>query len=202
MPVAAHYGGKNIVRSFLDKVINIRSRHPMSEVSKLDVSDYHKLALKDPQKFNTTKQHELRSKIFFHGRLFALRSKRYWSKPKKDTGVVGDDSYLPDYLIYNYGKNKIRIRFDSVVFYDPFISIKQHYISYKRIFFDLQNLFEYYPEFRDIICHSDRILDMEYVGRLRFKTRMLFKLFLFVRKLETYFFKKSKQKNPHKIWVK
>ena len=98
-PIAKKYKGLNPWKIFLDNILNIRSRFPMAEISKYNVSHYHKLAIKKPQFINTNPKHELKSKIFFHGRLFILRSKKYWNKPEK-LGIVGDDSYLPDYIIY------------------------------------------------------------------------------------------------------
>jgi len=162
-PIAKKYEGSNLWRYFLDKVLNIRSRHPMSEISRLNVEGYHKLAINDCQSKNTNKQHELKSKIFFHGRMFALRSKKYWSLPSKESNIVGDDSYLPDYIIYNYGKNRIRIRYDSMVYFKPFTSLIKHYKSYKRIYFDLRNLKSSIPKFEEIRAHSRLILDKNYI---------------------------------------
>jgi len=199
-PVAKKYIGFNPWKKILDKILNIRSRHPKSEISKLNVKEYHLHAIKDPQKINTSKIHELKSKIFFHGRLFVLRSKKYWKMPDLKKGIVGDDSFLPDFLIHKYGKNKIRIRYDAIVYYNPFTSLIKHYKTYKRIFFDLQNLRKGYPEFKDIRDHSILILDKNYISHQKFRTRMAFYMFELIRNIEKKFFKLSLNKNPFEIW--
>ena len=201
-PIAKKYSGFNLWKRLLDNILNIRSRHPMSEISKLNVEDYHTLAKIEPQKINTSKEHELKSKIFFHGRMFALRSKEYWNKPPKNKKVAGDDSYLPDYIIYNYGKNRIRIRYDAIVYFNPFVSLKKHYKTYKRIYFDLKNLKENFPEFKDIREHSELSLDKDYIRNQNFLTRLYFSCFGLIRKFEKLLFRFSLEKNPHKIWKK
>jgi len=198
-PVAKSYKGKDIWKSFLDKVLNIRSRHPMSEVSLLNVEEYHPYAICDTQNKNTSLSHELKSKIFFHGRTFLLRSKKYWSRPKSE-GIVGDDSYIPDHIIFNYGKDRIRTRYDSIVYYDPFISLKEHFNTYKRVYFDLRNLKEKYPKFRDIRNHSQLVLDRTYIGKQKFTIRLFFFLYFLVRKIERFFYKFSINQDPDKIW--
>lgn len=198
-PVAKKYLGRNIWKKFLDEILNIRSRHPCAEISLLDVSEYHDLALKDPQKIGTNQQHELKSKIFFHGRLFCLRSKNYWSY-SKGKNVVGDDSYLPDYLIYHYGKNRIRMRYDALIYYSPFVSIKKHYKTYKRIYFDLRNLRDGYPKFEDIRNHSSLKLDPHYIQNLPFLERFKFFMFCLIRFVEKQIFKFALEKNPRKVW--
>lgn len=66
-PIAKKYRGFNLWKKLLDNILNIRSRHPMSEISKLKVEEYHNLARTDPQNINTSQEHELKSKIFFMG---------------------------------------------------------------------------------------------------------------------------------------
>lgn len=201
-PIAKKYSGFNLWRRLLDNILNIRSRHPMSERSKLNVEEYHILAKIDPQKVNTSKEHELESKIFFHGRMFALRSKEYWNKPSKNKKVAGDDSYLPDYIIYNYGKNRIRIRYDAIVYFSPFISLKEHYRTYKRIYFDLKNLKENFPKFKGIREHSELILDKGYIKNQSGLTKFYFSCFELIRKFEKLSFRLSLERDPNKIWKK
>ena len=198
-PIAKKYKGLNFWKIFLDNILNIRSRFPIAEISKCDVSHHHKLAIKKPQFINTNSNHELKSKIFFHGRLFVLKSKKYWNKPKKP-GIVGDDSYLPDYIIYNYGENRIRIRYDAVVYFNPQTSIVNHYKAYKRIYFDLKNLKEGYPEFREIRKKSQLILNWSYINKQDVGIRVKFYIFSIVRILEKIIFNISREKCPEKLW--
>lgn len=201
-PVARNYNGLNFWKRLMDRVLNIRSRHPMCEISKLSVREYHSLALTDPQKINTSQEHEIKSKIFFHGRMFALRSKKYWHRPKKNKGVVGDDSYLPDFIITNYGKNRIRIRYDAIVYFEPFTVLKNHYIAYKRIYFDLKNLKDNFPEFENTRAHSELVLDSNYIQNQNYIIRFYFFMFKIIRRIEKYLFNFSAEKNPHLIWKK
>ena len=198
-PVARDYKGKKIWKIFLDKVLNIRSRHPQCEISLLEVNDYHPYSISDPQHKNASPEHELKSKIFFHGRAFVLRSKKYWSIPKSEQ-IVGDDSFIPDYITFNYGKGRIRNRYDSIVYYNPFISITKHFKVYKRIYFDLKNLREKYPKFKNIRDHSQLILDKNYIKKQNVSTKILFFLYSFIRKIETLLYKCSKNTNPADIW--
>ncbi len=199
-PIARKYKGLNPWKIVLDRILNVRSRHPMAEKSQLDVEEYHKLALKDPQFKNTSQKHELKSKIFFHGRLFALRSTKYWKMPGLRRGVVGDDSFLPDHIIYNFGKNRIRIRYDAVVYYNPFTSLFKHYKTYKRIYFDLKNLKKNYPKFKGIREHSVLVLDSEYIQSQSFTTRLKFNAFKIIRKCEKFIFELYPENKPSKIW--
>lgn len=198
-PVAKSYKGKNIWKFFLDKVLNIRSRYPPSEISLLDVKDHHPYAISNPQYKNTSPEHELKSKIFFHGRTFGLKSKKYWARPKNNQ-IVGDDSFIPDHIIFNYGKGRIRNRYDSIVYYNPLLSLREHFRVYKRIYFDLKNLRKKYPEFKSIRDHSQLILDKEYIQRQNIHTRILFRLYSLIRKIEIYVYKHSKCINPEEIW--
>jgi len=120
-PIAKSYRGKNLGKKIISQVLNIRSKHPAWEKSKYDVSDYHPYASSDPQYKNTSKTHETQSKIFFHGRMFALKSKMIWEKPPKKSEIVGDDTFLSDNTLYKYGKSSIRNRYDAVVYYKPYL---------------------------------------------------------------------------------
>lgn len=198
-PMAKKYEGINIWKIMMDEILNVRSRYPMAEISKFEVKEYHKLAFLDPQFENTSIEHESRSKIFFHGRLFVLRSKDYWAKPDKEC-VVGDDSYLPDYIIHNFGKNKIRIRYNSIVYFHPFVSIFDHYKAYKRIYYDLKSLKDNYPKFKDIRKKSQMVLDWEYINKKGFIIKVKFLIFSLIRYFEKLFFIFSLNKDPNIIW--
>ncbi len=198
-PIAKKYVGVNPWKKIMDEILNIRSRHPMAEISKFDVQEYHRLALVDPQFKNTLPEHELKSKIFFHGRLFVLRSKDYWKKPDKED-VVGDDSYLPDHIIFNFGKNRIRIRYDSIVYFLPFVSIFNHYEAYKRIYYDLKALKDNYPGFKDIRKNSQMVLNWEYIHKQRIIIKTKFVLFSVIRYFEQLLFNLSWSKDPKTIW--
>ncbi len=199
-PTAKSYQGKNLWKRIISLILNIRSKHPMWEISKYDVREYHPYALSDPQDKNTNKTHEIQSKIFFHGRMFALRSKNIWERPKKKLGIVGDDTFLSDNTLYKYGKSSIRNRYDAIVYYKPFTSLLFHYNVYKRVYYDLKNLEKYYPKFKKIRQDSRLEINKDYLDSQSKKTKFLFYLYSFIRKIENFLFKYSLEKDPEKIW--
>ena len=128
-----------------------------------------------------------------------LRSKKYWGRPKGKK-IVGDDSFIPDSIIFFHGKGRIRIRYDAICHYRPFVSIIKHYRAYKRIFHDLKNLKDSYPEFKEIREHSKLILDPEYIIKQNFQTRLKFKAFACIRNIEMLIFRVSIQIDPGNLW--
>jgi len=130
-----------------------------------------------------------------------IRSKEYINFPENSKKIVGDDSFLPDYIIYTYGKGKIRIRYDSIVYYDPIISLINHFKCYKRIYLDLKNLKRGYPEFKQIREDSILILNKEYIKKLKWNEQVKFLVFTIIRKIERSLFKlEFKNKDPSQIW--
>lgn len=199
-PIAKKYFGWNICKKLFSGILNIRSKHPSWERSKYEVSEYHPYAVLDPQYKNTNPKHELQSKIFFHGRMFALRSKQIWSKPAKKSGVVGDDTFLSDNILYHYGKGSIRNRYDAIVYYKPFISLLYHYRVYKRVYYDLKNLEKSYFKFKKIRRLSKLEINKDYLNKQNKMTKILFYLYEVIRKIEKFLFKYSLEKDPSKIW--
>lgn len=199
-PIAKHYNGNSLWKKIISKILNIRSQHPFWEESKYDVKEYHPYALSDPQHKNTNQNHEIHSKIFFHGRMFALRSKLIWKKPSKKSGVVGDDTFLSDNILYRYGKDSIRNKYDAIVYYKPFTSLLYHYCVYKRVYYDLKNLEKFYPKFKKIRRLSKLKINKEYINKQNKKTKILFYIYEIIRKIEKFLFKYSLEKDPAKIW--
>ncbi|MEA3329883.1 MAG: glycosyltransferase family 2 protein [Nanoarchaeota archaeon] len=199
-PIARSYKGKNLWKKLISQILNIRSKHPAWERSKYDVSEYHPYALSDPQYKNTNKAHEAQSKIFFHGRMFALRSKNIWEKPSNKSGVVGDDTFLSDNTLDKYGKSSIRNRYDAIVYYEPFTSLLFHCRVYKRVYYDLKNLEKYYPKFKKIRQDSKLEINKDYLDKQSKKTKIIFYIYLVIRKIEKFLFKYSLEKDPERIW--
>ena len=199
-PIAKTYIGKNFWRKIISKILNIRSKHPSWEKSKYNVKKYHPYALSDPQYKNTKQNPEIQSKIFFHGRMFVLRSKLIWDKPSKKSGVVGDDTFLSDNTLYKYGNFSIRNRYDAIVYYKPFTSLIYHYRVYKRVYYDLKNLKKYYPKFKKIRKLSQLEINKNYLNKQNKKTKLLFYTYALIRRIEKFLFKYSLEKDPAKIW--
>ncbi len=200
IPIAREYMGKNLWKKLISQILNIRSKHPYWEKSKYSVKEYHPYVLSDAQHKNTNPSHELQSKIFFHGRMFALRSILVWAKPSKKSGVVGDDTFLSDNTLYKYGKGSIRNRYDAMVYYKPFTSLLYHYRVYKRVYYDLKNLGNSYPKFRKIRKLSKLEIDKNYFNNQNKKVKLVFYLYDLIRKIEKFLFKYSFEKDPAKIW--
>ena len=121
--------------------------------------------------------------------------------PPKTKEVVGDDSYLPDNIIYNYGKNRIRIRYNAIIYFEPFTLLHVHYGAYKRIYYDLKNLKSNSPEFKEIRDHSVLVLDKNYIKMQPLSVRIKFRIFSYVRNLEKFLYQLSSEKNPDNIWA-
>jgi len=199
-PMAKSYKGKNLWKKIISQILNIRSKHSAWGRSKYDVSEYHPYALSDPQYKNTNKAHEVQSKIFFHGGMFALRSKSIWEKPSKESGVVGDDTFLSDNTLYKYGKSSIRNRYDAIIYYKPFTSLLFHYKVYKRGYYDLKNLEKYYAKFKKIRQDSKLEINKDYLDKQSKKTKIVFCIYSIIRKIEKFLFKYSLEKDPERIW--
>lgn len=134
--------------------------------------------------------------------MFILRSKKYWNKPSKHKHVFGDDAYLPDHITYTYGKNRIRMIYDAIVYFEPFTSLIAHYKNYKRIYFDLMNLKENFQEFREIREHSALILDFSYIKKQPCLVQFYFFCFRVIRAIELSLFEYANERDPGLLWKK
>ena len=199
-PQAEDYVGNNPIRHLMTNILDVRSRHPMSQVAASDVSAFHQIALVDPQPY-VTPEFELRSRIYFHGRLYVLRNKNIWNVP---ANRIGDDSYLTLSTYKRFGYGSIRLRYDSKCFYHPSRSIIGHWKVYKRIFCDLYTLFEL-PEFQGKILRETSNkkkvkLDWKYIRTLSLTDQLYFSLYSFIKHTFNYMYKLS-PKYSDKLWT-
>ena len=123
--------------NFLYRILHMRAFYPEAEVSVNDVSAYKDYAHKRPQP-TISPESEMRSKIYFHGRTFMIRNSSFFHLPEDDN--TADDTFLPNYIHTRYGLGTIRIRFDAIVYYKPYLSLREHYKAYRRVFWDLDNI--------------------------------------------------------------
>jgi glycosyltransferase involved in cell wall biosynthesis len=200
-PIARKYSGGRIWKKFLSNILNVRSGYPMVQKSRFDVSKYHPYVVSGSFNGNISPEQELQSKIFFHGRMFAVRFKDLWSRPNKNSGVVGDDTFLSDLILYKYGPGSIRIRYDAIVYYKPFISLLYHYKVYKRVHYDLKNLERFYPKFSNIRRLSKLEIDKKFLKKQALKVQLFVYSFELIRKIENFIFEFSLVRDPSKIWV-
>ncbi len=122
---------------FMHGVLNVRALNPEAEISANDVSSYKWYADKYRQP-TISVDFEKRSKIFFHGRTFMLRNAAYVELPIHENAA--DDTYLPNYIHTTYGPGTIRLRYDALVYYKPYISLMKHFYTYWRVYSDLRVL--------------------------------------------------------------
>lgn len=199
-PKAEDYKGKNILRYLATNILDIRSRHPESQIASFDVKDFHQVAIENPQ-YSVSQEFELKSRIYFHGRLFALRNKSLWRVPENR---IGDDTYLTLDIYKRFGKGTIRIRYDANCFYKPSRSLIGHWKVYKRIFCDTYTLFQL-PEFQDsrlqeIIKKEKVELDWNYIKTLSFETHLYFVCYSFIKNTFNILFRIS-PKYTDSLWT-
>ncbi len=121
----------------LYNVLHARALHPQAEISKHDVSAYKDFVDLKPQPA-VPAEFEKRSKIYFHGRTFMVRNTDCFYLPEDSD--TADDTYLPNYIHTFHGPGRIRTRFDAICYYKPYLSLRDHFRAYRRIFWDLDNI--------------------------------------------------------------
>jgi glycosyltransferase involved in cell wall biosynthesis len=136
-PVPREVDDASLWEKFLFKVLHMRAFYPEAEVSVHDVSEYKSYAFEHPQT-TMSPEKEIKSKIYFHGRTFMMKNADFFHIPE-DTNCA-DDTFLPNFIHTTYGPGSIRIRFDAITRYKPYLSLKEHYNLYRRVFWDLDNI--------------------------------------------------------------
>lgn len=197
-PVAHRYTSNNLYKKLISRILDVRSAHPMSQISVHNVKDFHPLSYNDPQT-TVTPEFEESSRIFFHGRYYALRSKELWNVP---WDRIGDDTYLTLSLYKKFGKGAIRIRYDAMCYYQPSTSLIFHWKVYKRIFCDTYTLFDL-PEFQgmdEIRKREDVKLNWNYICTLPFGVQSCFVVYLIIKHINSYLFRIS-PKYDDRLWT-
>lgn len=115
---------------FLYETLHARALFPEAEISINDVSKYKPFADVYPQP-RVSPEFEKKSKIYFHGRIFMLRNREVFEMPEDEN--LADDSFLPNMIHTKYGPGSSRTRFDAIAYYEPYISLREHFRVYRRI---------------------------------------------------------------------
>lgn len=123
---------KNPYTKIMSKILSIRSRVPESEITVRESSDYHQYADIDP--IDMLKGREKKLKIYFHGRLWCIRSTAHL--PDLPNHVIGEDVFLPGWILKNYGKKSMRLDYRAKVYFHPNHSLRRHWMVYRRVFED------------------------------------------------------------------
>lgn len=119
-----------------EKVFSVRANFYKSEVSKYDVSSYH----------NSTDSREVKSKIYFHWRIFLCRNISYLFLEETQ---IGDDVFLAAYLYTHYWKQIIKVVYTANCIYTPYKTFQHYWSVYRRIYED-----------KKILNKKNYILDM------------------------------------------
>lgn len=170
-------------RKFIVRILSARSLYPQAEVSTMDAKTFHPYAFSNPQPIGSV--FEQKSKIYFHGRFWAIRKMAIKELPGSQ---IGDDILLAARLYTENGAGVIRLRYDAQCVYTPTQSIKRHVRVYRRIYHDLK-LLEQKPLYRWYISASRTKLDWEYVASQGPNVLLLFILYRFLQTIELVYFK-------------
>lgn len=116
-------------RRFMSKLLSVRSRTPEAEITITNTAKLHPYATADP--ILELKGREEKLKVYFHGRLWCARTPQ--SIPLLPQGIIGDDVYLPGWLLKEHGPNSMRLDYRARVWFHPNDSLLRHWKVYRRI---------------------------------------------------------------------
>jgi len=143
--------------------MNVRTLNPKYVIAKEDVSKFHP--------FDKNK----RKKIFATGGIYLLRFGVY----DIDSGAMGDDSYLTHLIYSRYGPGTIKEAESSVFIYQPVQTLSSWISKWRRIWSDLNSIYQTHPEFRYLKKYMD--LKIDYLSLIKDRKYGLIFLFVFER---------------------
>lgn len=182
----------SISKAFLFNVLNLKRIYPKVEIAKNDVSMYH--SAKD--------EFDKKSRIYFHGRFFAIRNKSIYKFPEDGSKIVGDDTFLTRTTLYQHGKGSIKVLFDSKVYCAPLMSIGSYLKSWYRIRKDIEEINKEYPEFKQFDNKIIMTVNWNYVKNLSLRVKFYALCFFILRKFEAFSFSLIKNRiNLNKTWT-
>ena len=196
-PVPKAPVGVSVWEKWLYRILHCRAIYPESEVSAHDVSEFKRYVDQYPQPA-VTQEFEKRSKIFFHGRAFMLRDISVFEL-REDANLI-DDTYLPNLLHTEYGPGVIRTRFDARVWYEPYLSLRQHFRSYRRFFLQKAYIDSHCPEWQVSRAMEKCALDWNFIARQGPVVASQFTAYSVLRACEELAFRILPRKDPAKHW--
>lgn len=122
----------NPYRRLLSKVLSVRSRNPEAEITISNSTRFHPYAKIDP--IPELHGREALLKIYFHGRLWCARSSSHI--PLLPPELIGEDVYIPGWLLQKYGPESIRLDYRAKVLFHPNDSLVRYWKVYRRVFED------------------------------------------------------------------
>lgn len=184
--------------SFLFHILHVRANYPESEVSVNDVSEFKKFADEHPQPAISV-EFEKKSKIYFHGRAFIVRNTDLYDIPARRD--VCDDTYMPNLIHTKHGPGTIRTRYDALVFYKPYTSLKEHFKIYRRIFLDLRHIDQTNEAFRESREMERTKLDWQYILEQGLSTTAKFITYATITRFEELCYLALPKKCHSDMWI-
>jgi hypothetical protein len=157
-------------------VLNLKRIYPQIEVARNDVSEYHDSKDKFLRK----------SRIYFHGRFFAIRDKKIYHFPYKGSKIRGDDTFLSRIVLSKYGKKSIKVLFYAPIYCAPLNSVSDYLRTWYRIRKDIDIINKEYPQFREFNKKTEMTVNWEYLRGVELSVRLYAFLFFALRKFEKY----------------
>ena len=196
-PVPYRPANLSLWESFLYEILYARALFPKAEVSVHDVSDYKPFADTHPQP-EIDSDFEKRSKIYFHGRLFMLRNKGIFEMPEDEN--LADDSFLPNMIHTNYGPGSSRTRYDAIAYYEPYLSLPNHFKAYQRVDAQLRYLDSHFKEFTKSREMEQTRLDWDYIRSEGLTNILRFVAYSIIRKAEYIGYRLLPKRSPAELW--
>lgn len=150
----------NPYRRFISKALSVRSRTPEAEITIADTAKFHPYVNSDP--ILELKGREEKLKIYFHGRLWCARTAQ--SIPLLPQGVIGDDVYIPGWLLRYHGVGSMRLDYRAKVWFRPNDSLTRHWKVYRRIYEDRRAVYSI-KDFNEYAEACPLQLDWKYILR-------------------------------------
>lgn len=178
---------------FVAATISIRSHYPRSEVTVKDSSDYHTYSDVDPLPGIGSEENRL--KIYFHGRLWAVRMSTLI--PTLNDVAIGEDVFLAGWIFNTYGKRSIRVDYRAKVYFTPNYTLRRHWKVYRRIHEDRKLIYGL-PGFKDYAEHCRLRLNWSYIFRyVPLRDILLFVAYSIVVRLERVSFAMTRYKTTY-----
>lgn len=196
-PVPAKPAKMSARESFLFHTLHVRALFPESEVSINDVSEFKSYAVTHPQP-RVSAEFEQRSKIYFHGRVFMLRNADVHEMPEDRN--LADDSFLPNMIHHKHGPGVIRTRFDATAHYQPYLSLKEHFKTYRRIYMQKRYLDRTNPQFAGIRELERTRLDWKFIFSQPPGVIARFVAYTGIRSVEELAFRVLPKHEPSSLW--
>ena len=137
------------------------------------------------------------NKNYFHGRFFALRSKNYWILKEER---FPEDVIFIDMIYQKFGTNGTFFNLtNSKCYYQPYLSLHEHYTSHLRNYFFLKSLYITHPDLSKFGYLYENTLNYNYISKLPKSTIVFILIWLFISRLESLIYYLNYNINKHNV---